>query len=496
MQQNHNDGTPRADGKGGSADMGYGFNGEPLSRPRQRNAGGAVQRTRTDNSIEFPVSQRQPDRRQTQARRNVQQRGTARKGQTGERPQQMRVVNGGARRGQQKRRQAAPQQRYHNQRMRPTDATPQRRVPGQKRKMTREAIRRRRAVQRLTALLLLVFVIGMGIYLTMTMLFKINTITVQTTDGTTVQEIGGYTSDRILQALGVQLEDNIFSFDPAQKEAMLEKQFPMLESIKVERKYPTTVVVCVTEATPVYAMQTSAGWLTLSDQLKILSCDDAQPTGLRSLYGGEPVSTTPGDQLSFAVIAASDSTAAEDDSEADSAASTSGQTALDRLQALNTMLSKLEEYGLLEDVTRIEFAAADQMAFLYQDRISVIFGTLNEIDYKMDRARYMLTNADGRECGPTDTGRLDFSHVSSSSTRKIYFAQGEPTLPSGYVVPEAVEDLITQAETTEQAADSAPEQAEAAEAADGQTAEAADTGVAPGEKAFDPTEQTPEVDPM
>ena len=52
----------------------------------------------------------------------------------------------------------------------------------------------------------------------------------------------------------------------------------------------------------------------------------------------------------------------------------------------------------------------------------------------------MLTNADGKGCGPTDTGRLDFSHTSASSTRKIYFAQGEPTLPSGYVVPPKVEE--------------------------------------------------------
>lgn len=70
----------------------------------------------------------------------------------------------------------------------------------------------------------------------------------------------------------------------------------------------------------------------------------------------------------------------------------------------------------------------------------MLLGTLNDLDYKLDRARYVLTNADGKGCGPTDTGRLDFSHTSASSTRKIYFAQGEPTLPSGYVVPPKAEN--------------------------------------------------------
>ena len=56
----------------------------------------------------------------------------------------------------------------------------------------------------------------------------------QTADGV-VQEAGGYTSDQILQALNVHLEENIFSFDPGSKAAALEKVFPMLEDIRVER---------------------------------------------------------------------------------------------------------------------------------------------------------------------------------------------------------------------------------------------------------------------
>ena len=43
------------------------------------------------------------------------------------------------------------------------------------------------------------------------------------------------------------------------------------------RDYPNTVVVQVTEAVPAYAMQTQSGWLTLSDQFKILACGSAQP---------------------------------------------------------------------------------------------------------------------------------------------------------------------------------------------------------------------------
>ena len=333
-----------------------------------------------------------------------------------------------------------------------------------------ESFRRHMGLRRLMAFVTLLAVIAAGVYLTMTMLFKIGTIQVQTADGTVVQEVGGYSSSQILQALGVQTEENIFSFDPAAKEAELEKQFPLLESIRVVRDYPNTVVVQVTEAVPTYAMQTKSGWLTLSDQFKILACESAQPEELKTLYGGEPVSVTPGDQLTFAAQA----DPAASDASGSAAASAAVQTD-DRLDALNELQAKLEEYGMLDDVTRMEFADTDQMAFLYQDRVSVLLGTRNDLDYKLDRARYVLTNADGKGCAPTDTGRLDFSHVSAGSTRKIYFAQGQPTLPSGYVVPEKTVPEEPDTSAAEDTAADGAEDAAAAQPADDTAAAAEET---------------------
>ena len=92
------------------------------------------------------------------------------------------------------------------------------------------------------------------------------------------------------------------------------------------------------------------------------------------------------------------------------------KTTQDAMIRQKAIKDKLEEYGLSQDVTRLEVADTEQLAFLYQDRISVLLGTLNDLDYKLDRARYVLTNADGKGCGPTDTGRLDFSSISPVSS--------------------------------------------------------------------------------
>lgn len=375
-----------------------------------------------DNSIQFPQQTARRPNNQNQSRRQGQQRS--------QRPRQNTTAyptNGSRPRNGQR-----PQ---NGGRYRPTEAnlrSPARREGRKKRRLTRAAVRRRRAIRRLTALALLLCVIGVGVYLTVTMLFKINTLEVAV-DGEVVQEVGGYSSAEILQALGVHAEENIFSFDPAEKAAALEKQFPLLENIRVERDYPNTVVVRTNAATAVYAMQTSSGWLSLSAGLKILDKDSAQPD-LIILCGGEPVSTTPGTQLEFETgpSGASSGSAASDSA----ASSEAGPPTDKRLESLNTLLTALDSSELGADVTRIEFEDPEQMAFLYQGRISVLLGTLNELDYKLRLAKYVLLNEDGKGCSPTDTGMLDLSHLSASSSRKFRFAQGEPTLPSGWTAPE------------------------------------------------------------
>ena len=462
--QNHN--TPRSTGSSR-----YGYNGEPLSRPPSRSANGSVRSSRADNSIQFPT--------QSQTRRPAQGQGSnTTQYPSGSRPAGSRPKNaksGGkqrrpannARSGQSSRKNQNAQTRPHRQppagSQRAPQQSPARREMRKKRKVTRATLRRRRILRRLTAFAMLLCVIGAGIYLTMTMLFRINSIQVQTPDGKQVTEIAGYSADSILQRMGVQLEENIFSFEPGEKAAVLEQNFPLLGSIKVIRDYPNTVVVQVTEAVPAYAVQNGNKWLVISDKWKILSEECTQPEGLCTLYGGKLQDTTPGQGFWFVDDADAASASGSESAESESTVST--ETA--RMEALRTLRSKLEEYGLSQDVTRLEVADTEQLAFLYQDRISVLLGTLNDLDYKLDRARYVLTNADGKGCGPTDTGRLDFSHTSASSTRKIYFAQGEPTLPSGYVVPPKAEDTADStdsaestdtADTTEPAAETDTEQ--------------------------------------
>lgn len=147
-------------------------------------------------------------------------------------------------------------------------------------------------------------------------------------------------------------------------------------------------------------------------------------------YGGKLQDTTPGQGFWFVDDADAASASGSETAESESTVST--ETA--RMEALRTLRSKLEEYGLSQDVTRLEVADTEQLAFLYQDRISVLLGTLNDLDYKLDRARYVLTNADGKGCGPTDTGGW-FQPYQRQQHPQDLFCTGRAHSPSGYVVP-------------------------------------------------------------
>ena len=377
---------------------------------------------RADNLVEFPTGQTRPSRRPDSR--------------------------------QQRRR---PGEQRRPVRARPSQAAPRREVR-RRRRVTRKMLRRRRMMRRLTAVVLVLCVAAAGIYLTVTMLFKINAIRVAGSDGADLTEAGGYTSSQILDALGVQVEENIFSFDPEEKAAMLEKEFPLLEQIQVKRVYPSTVVVEVKPATPVYTMQTDTGWISLSAGLKILSTETEQPD-LLVLYGGDPVSVTPGDQLTYALSDPALSGTADSAASSDSAASDKEkvQAKDGRVDALNTLLTALQERDLLKDVTRIEYESVEEIAFLYQNRISVL---------------------------------LDCSHVKTDGTLQAIFAQGVPELPSGYVVPDqtpAAEDDAGAA-----GADTAEgtEGTEAAGTADGTETAAGEGTAAPGQQTAEGAEAT------
>lgn len=368
---------------------------------------------------------------------------------------------------------------------RPAAPPPQRR--GRKRRLylTKKELRRRARRRRMLAMLGIVAAIAAGAALSVALLFKVTAITIKNPDGVpqaaqaapasqaasepqpassdpggdaasqpqptpepteppvqSTVNTGPYTEQQILAALGVQLGDNMFSFRLDEKQAQLDLALPLLEQVRLKRRYPGTLEVYVTPAVATYCAQTAEGWLVLSRTLKVMETTTEQPAGLRVLLC-DAKATQPGTALETLALEraalAYEQAKAAAQAAASAAGAASGPSATmppeDMVRdanriALDELLSALEQAGLLEQATVLDVTDPEEMAFLYDGRISVRLGTMNEMEYKLQLAGYILRNEDGQGCSATDIGVLDVSHILSDGSIRPTFRQGAALLPS------------------------------------------------------------------
>ena len=331
---------------------------------------------------------------------------------------------------------------YNQDDGRRTNPPPEKARRKKARRLTQAEMRRRKLRRRITTAILVLIVIVAGILLSVLLLFKVNKFEIQNMDGTTPADTGVYTEDQIVSALGIAKGDNMLSFHSADKVAALNAAFPLLENIALRRRLPDTVILRVQPATASYCIQTASGWAVLSRHLKVISLS--------------------GDAPDLPVLTAAASAAPQQGS----ALVLDGEGVNDTLTGL---LDALEGANLLDSMTAADLSNTEEITFVYQGRIRVKLGTMNNLDYKMKWTAYILLNQNGDGCSETDTGVLDVSHLRTDGTIRPTFTQGDPNAAASDTTADtAASDTTAASAASSQAADPA-----AGAAADGGTQPAA-----------------------
>ena len=215
----------------------------------------------------------------------------------------------------------------------------------------------------------------------MTVLFKIG--------GFRVEGDCIYTQEELIEAFGHPAGENMFQFKISEAEAQMAEKLPYLETIKVRRSLPSTVVFLVTAAQEKYAVDTGSGVLVLSESLKILKDTDTVPEGLCRLEGVTPQSKVTGRTL------------------------TTGDATSDTL--IETVLTAIADSGL-QQVTAVDFSDPYEISLKYADRITVRLGTTAQLDYKLAMVEKTLEDSYFTD---STTGTLD-----ASDAGKTVFKQG------------------------------------------------------------------------
>lgn len=305
----------------------------------------------------------------------------------------------------------APKARENERRERPVPQEAERANALEKTQKKRNTRKRkpakRRKFRRLRAILLVLVLIVAGGVFSVNVVFKIETFKL---DGET-----GYTLEEVEQAFGKLPGDNMFGFNTAAASKQIEQTLPYVESVKIKRSLPSTIVFKVTEATDRYTIPASGQYAVLNNSFKVLRMAETPPEGLVQIRGIDDASAVPGVPLTVADA--------------------------DKKEALDILLAILEQKNVA-DVTWVDVSNPVALQYGWQNRITVILGAKTSLSEKLDLIQEILTKPEKHNISEAERGVLDVSDY--AKTKQVVFKPNLGTVEEP--VPEEVPPEETQDE--------------------------------------------------
>ncbi len=259
--------------------------------------------------------------------------------------------------------------------------------PKPPRKPLSPAARKFRSI--VVSILIVLGVVLVGAVLSLTVLFKTETINVKGS--------GSYSKQQIIEASGLVYGDNIFTSPKARAEKKIEKKFPYVEDADIYSVFPNSINIDITLADPAYIIEGLGGFYIVSDKGKVLevaSSDDE--AGIPVIEGVTVEGKPAGEFIEF-------------DSELIGT-------------ALQELFASFKSMGTT-NITAINIAADGEtfsMKYVYDDRIVVYIGLPEHIDYKVQTAHTVIKEKIDVG-GSMIAGDLDVSMC--YDTMKSYFNQ-------------------------------------------------------------------------
>ena len=193
---------------------------------------------------------------------------------------------------------------------------------------------------------ILIFVAICGaIAVALALFFKVDTITVTGNSR--------YTANQIIEASGIETGDNMFFLNKYHASERITAALPYVETVRISRQLPDTLVVTVTECTaPAAVSQDGKLWLLSGD--------------------GKIVDAKTGDGKQYAVV-----------------------------EGL-TLLGLLRDKNMLGDVQTIDLSDTASVVMRYLDRFDVTFRWDADFDYKLDYLLAVVERLEVNEKGAID----------------------------------------------------------------------------------------------
>ena len=157
------------------------------------------------------------------------------------------------------------------------------------RKRNSKRTRRRRRSMGAYYFLVLLLVAGIGVALSLTLFFNIDTIK--------VKGESDYQPEDIIKNSGIKNGDNLIRLDAEESSQKIIRSLIMVENVKINKKFPDTLEITVEKCVPTVGIEFENGYLITSASGKILEQTESMPEGLVKIEGFEPKLTEPGTAL-------------------------------------------------------------------------------------------------------------------------------------------------------------------------------------------------------
>ncbi|MBQ9531473.1 MAG: FtsQ-type POTRA domain-containing protein [Eubacterium sp.] len=236
------------------------------------------------------------------------------------------------------------------------------------------------------AILLLTLVVGIAaviIVLSLTVLFKTQTITIKG------NEI--YSANEINAVLPVQKDKSMFLADLSGAEEKLEESLPYIYDANIKRKLPSTIVVNITETPQIYAIKNKDKTYTMvDDNFKVVEANSAKrPNKSILIKKAALLSAIPGKTAQF-----------------------SDKKVKENLTQLIKAVKKVK----FEKITQLYSVDINNNYLVYNSRIKIKLGSTDNLDEKLYSALAAINKLD--EQNPQARGELTVG-----TGKQIYFTE-------------------------------------------------------------------------
>ena len=218
-----------------------------------------------------------------------------------------------------------------------------------------------------------------AIAVALALFFKVETVTVTGNSR--------YTPQQIAEAGGIQVGDNMFFLNKYKASEQITAALPYVETVRISRQLPDTLVVTVTECTAPAAVQQEGKLWLLSGDGKIVDCKATSASAKYAMVKG------------LSLLEPQVGTAIQVPEEEQPAA-----------QLLLTLLGLLRDKSMLSDVQTIDLSDNASVVMRYLDRFDVTFRWDADFDYKLD---YLLAVVERLEIN--EKGAIDMTQEGKAS---------------------------------------------------------------------------------